>query len=389
MRRKYEQRVAQLRELLSELARERSGFDAYLSQRRREFEAYLSTQRHELRASQEALGKRESRLAQREVAIDELATQKTQGFPWLAQAYAEFLRLQDKQAEFMLTRKTRPAVKAAQAVRESSKAKRMAEKKAKALEYVLRYYETLFPWLPDLRGEDVDDLIIAITEEKPAEEEQEDAARQWLTDAEYSSLSTAEKYQLALDRYWKSRKRPWQIGRDYERYVGYVYEADGFAVYYQGIVEGLEDLGRDLVARKGDYVEVVQCKCWSSNKTIHEKHINQLFGTVTAFRIDNPDKQAVAVFYTSTSLSPRSKEFADMLGVKYVENHPLSQYPCIKCNVSRRDGTKIYHLPFDQQYDRTLVEEERLERYVATVAEAESLGFRRAFRWRGAAAPTT
>jgi len=55
----------------------------------------------------------------------------------------------------------------------------------------------------------------------------------------------------------------------------------------------------------------------------------------------------------------------------------------VKCNVSRRTGEKIYHLPFDQQYDRTLVEEDRDEYYVETVREAEELGFRRAFRWRG------
>jgi hypothetical protein len=51
--------------------------------------------------------------------------------------------------------------------------------------------------------------------------------------------------------------------------------------------------------------------------------------------------------------------------------------------VSRKDGIKIYHLPFDQQYDRTIIEEERNERYVETVKEAEALGFRRAFRWKG------
>jgi hypothetical protein len=71
-----------------------------------------------------------------------------------------------------------------------------------------------------------------------------------------------------------------------------------------------------------------------------------------------------------------------MLGVQIVQNIPLGRYPAIKCNVSLRDSTKIYHLPFDQQYDRTLIEFKD-ECYVETVAEAESLGFRRAFRWRG------
>lgn len=50
-------------------------------------------------------------------------------------------------------------------------------------------------------------------------------------------------------------------------------------------------------------------------------------------------------------------------------------------NVARASGERIYHLPFDQQYDTTVVEPDRGECFVATVAEAEQLGFRRAWRW--------
>ena len=138
-----------------------------------------------------------------------------------------------------------------------------------------------------------------------------------------------------------------------------------------------------MIATKGDEVETIQCKRWSREKQIHEKHIFQLYGTLIAYRIDHPDKQATATFVTSTVLSDRAKQFAEDLGIKTLESYPLEKYPCVKCNVSRRDGTKIYHLPFDQQYDKTLVEEERNECYVDTVKEAEELGFRRAFRWRG------
>jgi hypothetical protein len=44
---------------------------------------------------------------------------------------------------------------------------------------------------------------------------------------------------------------------------------------------------------------------------------------------------------------------------------------------------RIYHLPFDQQYDTTVIEPQRGEQYVVTVAEAAAAGFRRAWRWRG------
>jgi hypothetical protein len=47
-----------------------------------------------------------------------------------------------------------------------------------------------------------------------------------------------------------------------------------------------------------------------------------------------------------------------------------------------RDGEKIYHLPFDQQYDRTKIRPGTGEKYAYTVAEAENDGFRRAWKWR-------
>ena len=106
-------------------------------------------------------------------------------------------------------------------------------------------------------------------------------------------------------------------------------------------------------------------------------------------RIEHPGKTVTGTFTTTTTLSERAHQFAAQLGIRVEENVPLADYPRIKCNVGR-DGKRIYHLPFDQQYDTTLIEPDKGERWVATVAEAEALGFRRAWRWKGAAtAPTT
>jgi len=321
-------------------------------------------------------------------AIHTLAGEKSQGFPWLAEAYADYFYLDELRTATHLETKPHPAMKSAEHVRESGARRRTAEKLWRVLKYQLVYYESLFPWLVDFKGEDLDDLICQLVEKTQrggGEEgqDQEDPATHWLTDAEYRNLPIAEKYQLALDRYWQKKKSKWEVGRDYERYVGYLYESKGWSVRYQGIVEGLADLGRDLIATAGRQIEIVQCKRWSRDKLIHEKHIFQLYGTIIAYRIDNPRDRVDGVLWTSTLLSDRAKQFAEALRIRTVEGHSIQSYPCIKCNVSRRDGTKIYHLPFDQQYDRTLIEEERLERYVATVGEAESLGFRRAYRWRG------
>ena len=210
-----------------------------------------------------------------------------------------------------------------------------------------------------------------------------DPAQRWLSKEEYAALSPTERNQRALDRYLRSRKSPWQLGRDYERYIGYLREQAGWKVTYQGIFAVLEDLGRDLIGERDGHIEVVQCKRWARRKTIHEKHVFQLFGTVVACRIENPDKRVTGTFTTTTTLSERAHQFADQLDITVEEGVPLNDYPRVKCNVARRDGERIYHLPFDQRYDATVIEPERGELWAATCAEAEERGFRRAWRWRG------
>jgi hypothetical protein len=64
--------------------------------------------------------------------------------------------------------------------------------------------------------------------------------------------------------------------------------------------------------------------------------------------------------------------------VNVEENLPLSDYPRIKCNISRQTCEKIYHLPTDVAYDSTVIEPDRGEFYTASAAHAEPLGFRRA-----------
>jgi hypothetical protein len=77
-----------------------------------------------------------------------------------------------------------------------------------------------------------------------------------------------------------------------------------------------------------------------------------------------------------------AKEVAGKLEVQFYELARISDYPMIKCNISGRDKERIYHLPFDQQYDRVKISG-RPEMYAYTVAEAERAGFRRAWRWQG------
>lgn len=356
----------------------------------------------ELRLLLDRTSKNIDEIKKTELGISRIVEEKTKGFPWLADAIAQYYEYRDLKIAEFLEQKLRPAISSAERVREIASEKRVLQKQFRITRNLIKYYEALFPWLPDFVGEDLDELIEQVTSKEEREDTQEDPVRFYLTKAEYQKLSTTERNQRALDRYWARKKSSWQIGRDYERYIGYIYEHKGYAVYYQGIVEGLADLGRDLIAKKGKEIEVIQCKYWSQHKTIHEKHICQLFGTTLKYWVENQNelseglkiqqeffpslikrKQIKGVFITSTSLSETANEFAKELGIVVKEQFPFQKYPSIKCNVSRRKGEKIYHLPFDQQYDRTIVEAERNECYVETVDEAERLGFRRAFRWRG------
>lgn len=77
-----------------------------------------------------------------------------------------------------------------------------------------------------------------------------------------------------------------------------------------------------------------------------------------------------------STLSPTALAFTKILKIR-VDVVDFMEFPRIKCNIN--SGNKIYHLPFDQQYDRTQIKNPG-ETYAYTVAEAEKLGFRRANR---------
>ncbi len=204
---------------------------------------------------------------------------------------------------------------------------RDAERRARLIEYQIKYYEALFPWLADLKSEDVEDELIRVRSTSDDDSEHEDAAQHWLTPEEYRRLPSSEKYELALERYWSKKKTKWEIGRDYERYAGYLYERVGYTVRYQGIIEGFDDLGRDLIVKRQNSTQLVQCKNWSKEKTIHEKHIFQLYGTFIAYRYDHPSEDVSAQFVTSTHLSDRAKGFAEFLGLELLKNSRLFAIP--------------------------------------------------------------
>lgn len=308
--------------------------------------------------------------------------ERTAGFPSLFQSIAYYESLQDNNVSDYLRYKPHPAVTSSEVVKQEAKRRREAEFIQRKTQSIIEYYENIAPFLLDFKEQEIDETEDALREY--SELEKEDPVTNFLTKEEYRKLSSIERNQMALDRFWTRHKSKWLLGRIYERYVGYIYEQKGYAVEYTGIFKGYEDLGRDLICTKGNDVIVIQCKNWSQFKTIFEKHIFQFFGTVFQYRDQNPKMRVQAIFYTTTELSELARRFTQELKIDLEEKFKIPKdYPCIKCNISQVDGAKIYHLPFDQQYDNTKIEFDKGEFYCATVEEAEKKGFRRAYRWKG------
>lgn len=360
----------------------------------------ISVQKHQLKD----LGENKNKLEVRLEGLTLLLNEKFKAFPWLRRAHEEYEDLLARQASNWLYTKSHPARKAGELVREFRKKAKDSELLYRRFLYRQEYCERLFPWLSELFDEDIESLLLlseASSSDTNCDEEVEaksDPTRSFMSREEYLSLSATDRNQLALDRHILNKKSSWQIGREFERFSGYCFEQDGYDVVYHGAVEGFEDLGRDLVVTKGKEVLIVQCKFWSTQKTIHEKHIYQLCGTFCDYVIsnnlgvDNTQNELFGervafnncspLFLTTAKLSDRAIEAARLLGVRY-ELVPMEKwkYPRVKCNISKRTGEKIYHLPFDQQYDRIKIEPPEGEFYAMTCKEAEGKGFRRAWRW--------
>jgi hypothetical protein len=309
------------------------------------------------------------------------------GRKWLAQFISEADRVFDDSISSTLRNKKRPALKAAEEVSVARSEKRQFKQQVKLLEYQLKSYKEYFPFLEEYEEIILDEAIPLVSNGENLDAiENADPVLFYVPKAEYENLPPADRNQLALDRYLNRTLSRAAIGRFYERYLGYLYEKEGWQVEYHGIVEGFEDLGRDLICRKGNQVVIVQAKCWSTDKLIHEKHIFQLFGTTQLYLMNQQQNDLFganisAMFITTTSLSPVAQKAAKWLKIGIKERFAIDKaYPMIKCNINQSSKEKIYHLPFDQQYDSAKIIPELGEFYALSVFEAEQHGFRRAFR---------
>jgi hypothetical protein len=176
---------------------------------------------------QRALDAEHRELDGKRADLDALIRDRFDGFEFIARAWADYeLALAESQAG-ALVRKRRPAKKAADTVREKGRQLAEARRRAKLAEWIVALYEFHFPWLPELRNLEEEQSFVEGSDDGDDPLRREDPAARWLSAEEWKALPTVERNQRALDRYLASRKTPWQIGRDYERYVGAIVGARG------------------------------------------------------------------------------------------------------------------------------------------------------------------
>lgn len=354
-------------EFQAKMKKEDSDFQKQIKKREAEFQKATKRQDEEF----------QRKIKKEYELIENLKGDLFAGRKWLSKMAGEIYERKEISPAYLVNVRNAPTSK--EVVKEIRKINKELVAELAFLRSQLAAYKEYFPFL-----EELEDSILSEKEDyrnlSVEDFEKVDPVQKLLTPEEWASMSTVERNQLAMDRYLKNANKL-QIGKMYERYLGWLFEQEGKIVEYVGLRDGLEDRGRDLLVSEicSNDVTVVQAKCWSAKKTIHEKHIFQLFGSIYELSLENPENRYKGLFISTTELSPFAKLVAKKLGIE-VEYKPLDKsFPMIKCNISA-SGERIYHLPFDQQYDKTKIDGKG-ETIVKTVKEAEDLGFRRAKKY--------
>ena len=196
------------------------------------------------------------------------------------------------------------------------------------------------------------------------------------------SIQKITQLQDDLDLYVQSKyKSTWQIGRDYELFVGQKYIAKGYSVDFYGIRKGYEDKGIDIIAKNDLHTLLIQCKYWKQGKVLHENIVHQLYGSAMAYCQEHnvPSNKIKPILVTNVTLTEDAKDVCTFLGVQVVQRFSMEDFPRIKCCVQENkngDVQKVYYLPFDESYDEIMPMHPG-EQFVKTVQEAEDLGFER------------
>ena len=118
---------------------------------------------------------------------------------------------------------------------------------------MLYKYEYLLAIFPELKKYvDDEEALVSLDRSMSYNDfkENRDCSRDYLSQDEWDKLSITERNQLALDRYKTKPKSNWKIGIEYEMYIEYLLRENGYKTVPFGSLNGLNDLGRDIIAFK-------------------------------------------------------------------------------------------------------------------------------------------
>ncbi len=130
-------------------------------------------------------------------------------------------------------------------------------------------------------------------------------------------LETRKKFEKHKQRAAKHKETIRQIGLAYEKQIGDKQEKDGWKVEYNGIQQGKQDMGRDLICKKGKLTNIIQCKRYARTSQIYPNTIHQLYGSAEDYKRANPQEHVQPILYTTARLSNEARQTARRLGVWY------------------------------------------------------------------------
>ncbi len=187
----------------------------------------------------------------------------------------------------------------------------------------------------------------------------------------YGNLPTSQKRETEIAKA--------DYGRQYERYVGYLFEEKGFAVKYNGIRNGREDGGIDLVARAPLKIRLIQCKRW--HVPVNVDVISRLHGAVERFiyeerkgKSPNMRTSIRGVIATTGAIDDAAHEMARHFGIYVMSGLQFERYPAIKAQRITSDGGRFL-LPFTPGYDKMRLDLKSGDCFFSAVRTALFNGF--------------
>lgn len=196
------------------------------------------------------------------------------------------------------------------------------------------------------------------------------SARQTIPNMDYEIRQIDNWTKLYFSNHHHSKK---EIGKMYERYIGFLKEQEGYSVEYHGINFRHKDSGIDLVCKRDNEVLLVQCKRLSHLKVIHEDILNKLRGSLEEYKAKTENDNVKAEVCASSQFAEDSINAAKIHNIKISVIPFDSEYPSIKCNISK--GLKHFFPIYHPLYDRISINPTLGECYCKTAEEAYQKGF--------------